>query len=77
VIVDLLTSVRATVGGRLRYRSFAAMKTQCEKCGAALGPGQEARVCSYECTFCPACSTQMGNICPNCGGRLVPRKPQP
>ncbi|TMC29457.1 MAG: DUF1272 domain-containing protein [Chloroflexi bacterium] len=53
------------------------MKTHCEKCGSLLTPDREARVCSYDCTFCSACATGMKNVCPNCGGELVPRRPPP
>ena len=49
------------------------MRTECEKCSAALAPTAEARICSYECTFCPTCSTGMNDTCPNCGGELVAR----
>jgi hypothetical protein len=49
------------------------MRDVCERCGTALEPGGEAVICSYECTFCPACGTAMSNVCPNCGGELVPR----
>ena len=34
----------------------------------------EARICSYECTFCASCVDDvLGNVCPNCGGGLAPR----
>ena len=33
----------------------------------------ELYVCSYECTFCRACTEEMGRVCPNCGGELVGR----
>jgi hypothetical protein len=33
----------------------------------------EARICSYECTFCAGCADSMNGRCPNCGGELVPR----
>jgi hypothetical protein len=33
----------------------------------------EAYICSYECTFCPACKAAMNAVCPNCGGNLVER----
>ena len=33
----------------------------------------EARICSFECTFCPACADAMASVCPNCGGELVRR----
>ncbi|HVS05205.1 MAG TPA: DUF1272 domain-containing protein [Candidatus Dormibacteraeota bacterium] len=49
------------------------MRPSCEKCGAALPPGGEARICSHECTFCPSCAAGMNGICPNCGGELVAR----
>ncbi|HEV2013438.1 MAG TPA: DUF1272 domain-containing protein [Candidatus Dormibacteraeota bacterium] len=43
------------------------MRTSCEKCGAELRPDADARICSYECTFCPSCAGGMNGICPNCG----------
>jgi hypothetical protein len=35
------------------------MRTECEKCGAGLTPEGEARICTFECTFCPSCSEAM------------------
>jgi len=54
------------------------MKSECEKCHHALPANEMAMICSYECTFCPACSAAMNNVCPNCGGELVgrPRRKQ-
>ena len=49
------------------------MKTACERCGATLAFDGEARICSFECTFCPACADAMESVCPNCGGELVRR----
>ena len=49
------------------------MRTECERCGAELAPDGEARICSYECTFCSACAEAMSAVCPNCGGELVTR----
>ena len=49
------------------------MRPGCERCGAALALDGEVRICSYECTFCPACAEAMSAVCPNCGGELVPR----
>jgi len=49
------------------------MKHTCEGCGAALRDNDEAYVCSYECTFCPACSTSRQYVCTHCGGELVRR----
>jgi hypothetical protein len=49
------------------------MRTECERCGAALVADGDARICSFECTFCVACADAMEGVCPNCGGELVAR----
>ncbi|MFL5926669.1 MAG: DUF1272 domain-containing protein [Gaiellaceae bacterium] len=49
------------------------MRTVCERCSVALAPGGEARICSYECTFCAACARELQHVCPNCGGELLAR----
>src|ERR1700722_17774687 len=49
------------------------MKINCEGGGLALPADGRAYVCSYECTFCPICSSNMHNICSHCGGELVLR----
>jgi hypothetical protein len=51
------------------------MRPNCECCDRDLGPeSQEARICSFECTFCAACAqTRLGGRCPNCGGGLAAR----
>ena len=50
------------------------LRPNCEYCDKDLPPdASEARICSYECTFCAACAEEMQSICPNCGGELVPR----
>ena len=55
------------------------LRPTCEHCGKPLPPNSiEARVCSYECTFCAACVERvLGNVCPNCGGGFVPRPIRP
>lgn len=50
------------------------MKSACERCGNALpAESAEARMCSYECTFCRSCADAMQGHCPNCGGVLRDR----
>ncbi|WP_442792428.1 DUF1272 domain-containing protein [Psychrobacter sp. SC65A.3] len=49
------------------------MKSNCEKCNLDTGLTAVAYICSYECTFCEACSKNMDCICPNCQGNLVLR----
>ena len=51
------------------------MRPNCERCGRDLPPDStEARICSYECTFCSECvEGPLNHVCPNCGGELAPR----
>lgn len=49
------------------------MKTGCMKCEDVLEDMGEAWICSYECTFCTPCTTEMKQTCPNCGGELLRR----
>lgn len=49
------------------------MKTKCEKCAATVAASERAFICSYECTFCPACAGEFRLICPNCAGELLLR----
>lgn len=49
------------------------MRHQCERCGKPLAADGEAFICSYECTFCSACTQEMDTLCPNCGGELLRR----
>ena len=55
------------------------LRPTCEHCNKALPPASlEARICSYECTFCADCVEQvLGNVCPNCGGGFAPRPIRP
>jgi len=55
------------------------LRPTCEHCNKALPPDSlEARICSYECTFCVTCvESVLGNVCPNCGGGFVPRPIRP
>jgi hypothetical protein len=55
------------------------LRPTCEHCARALPPAStDARICSYECTFCAACVENLLNdICPNCGGGFVPRPIRP
>ncbi len=50
------------------------MKPNCECCDRELDPSaDDARICSFECTWCAACAEHLGHTCPNCGGALVAR----
>jgi hypothetical protein len=55
------------------------LKPNCECCDRDLPPeSREARICTFECTFCADCATQrLGGLCPNCGGDLVVRPIRP
>lgn len=55
------------------------LRPTCEHCNKPLPPDSlEARICSYECTFCASCvETILHDVCPNCGGGFVPRPIRP
>jgi hypothetical protein len=55
------------------------LRPTCENCNRTLPPDSlEARICSYECTFCAACvDAVLENVCPNCGGGFAPRPIRP
>jgi hypothetical protein len=55
------------------------MRPNCECCDRDLPPtNREARICTFECTFCAECAqTRFGGVCPNCGGELVARPVRP
>ena len=55
------------------------LRPGCECCDKDLPPESlDARICSFECTFCSACAQEvLKGICPNCGGELVPRPRRP
>jgi hypothetical protein len=51
----------------------------CENCGKNL-PNEsiEAMICTFECTFCIDCVTNvLQNVCPNCGGGFEKRPTRP
>jgi hypothetical protein len=55
------------------------LRPNCECCDRDLAPDSaEARICTFECTFCAECvETRLGGRCPNCGGDFVPRPVRP
>ena len=55
------------------------LRPNCELCDKDLAPDAiDARICTYECTFCAACvENVLHNVCPNCGGGFEPRPIRP
>jgi uncharacterized protein len=55
------------------------LRPNCECCNVDLPPAAtNARICSFECTFCAACVDQrLHGVCPNCGGGFAPRPIRP
>jgi len=55
------------------------LRPNCEYCDKDLPPNAtDARICSYECTFCADCVEKvLHNVCPNCGGGFQPRPIRP
>lgn len=59
--------------------SMLELRPLCEHCATALPPSStDARICSFECTFCARCVGELlANVCPNCGGGFSPRPIRP
>jgi len=55
------------------------LRPNCEYCDTDLPPDSlEARICTFECTFCAACVEEhLLDVCPNCGGGFAPRPIRP
>ncbi|HZK90612.1 MAG TPA: DUF1272 domain-containing protein [Stellaceae bacterium] len=55
------------------------LRPNCEYCDKDLPPdAADARICTYECTFCAECvETHLDNVCPNCGGGFEKRPIRP
>jgi hypothetical protein len=55
------------------------LRPNCECCDRDLPPdSMEARICTFECTFCQGCAQGvLRGVCPNCGGELVRRPIRP
>ena len=55
------------------------LRPTCEHCNKALAPDSlEARICTYECTFCATCvESVLDDVCPNCGGGFAARPVRP
>jgi hypothetical protein len=54
------------------------LRPNCERCDDDLPPDSDARICSFECTFCAKCAEgALNNTCPNCSGELVRRPIRP
>nr|WP_255599389.1 DUF1272 domain-containing protein [Hasllibacter sp. MH4015] len=55
------------------------LRPNCEWCDRDLPPDTaEARICSYECTYCADCVRNvLHDVCPTCGGGFQPRPIRP
>ena len=55
------------------------LRPNCECCDRDLPPDSaQARICTFECTFCADCvATKLNHGCPHCGGNFVPRPVRP
>jgi hypothetical protein len=55
------------------------LRPNCECCDKDLAPdSREAMICTYECTFCASCVTDvLKGACPNCQGEFVRRPIRP
>jgi len=68
-----------SVNPHTKEKRLLLLKPNCECCNKDLIPeSTDARICSFECTFCVTCAeTVVDGKCPNCGGELVTRPRRP
>ena len=64
---------------KVKFVRTLELRPTCENCDKSLPPdSQEAMICTYECTFCSTCVTEiLENVCPNCGGGFEKRPVRP
>ena len=86
VVRDRLAAAGPQSGTGLAYydevrwrRAMLDIRPNCECCDRDLPNGDpDARICTFECTFCARCATEVfDNACPNCGGNFVERPTRP
>ena len=55
------------------------IRPNCEHCGKDLpNTSTEAMICSFECTYCKTCATEVfKNVCPSCSGNFTKRPIRP
>jgi len=55
------------------------IRPNCEHCNKDLPfDTSEAMICSFECTYCETCASEiLKNRCPNCGGNFTQRPIRP
>ncbi len=55
------------------------LRPVCENCGKKVpNESTDAMICTFECTFCADCVTNvLHNVCPNCGGGFEKRPNRP
>ena len=69
----LLKAADDEEGNGALMRLMSTLKTACEKCGKALPNPAEGLACSFQCTYCAGCASELKMICANCGGALAER----
>ncbi len=55
------------------------IRPNCEHCNKDLpNTSNEAMICSFECTYCKDCATEIfKNVCPSCGSNFIHRPIRP
>jgi hypothetical protein len=73
------TNKESNAGALHKGNVMLELRPTCENCNKPLPPSStEAMICTYECTFCKTCVTEvLENVCPNCGGGFCQRPNRP
>ena len=69
----LLKAAEDEEGNGALMRLMSTSKTACEKCGRSLPNPAEGLACSFQCTYCAGCASELKMVCPNCAGALAER----
>ena len=70
---SLLKAAEDEEGNGALMRLMSTPKGTCEKCGKSLPNLTEGLACSFQCTYCTGCASELKMVCPNCGGELAER----
>ena len=73
-----IASLQVTGGWPTLEAMALELRPNCEMCDVDLPANAvNARICTFECTFCADCVDTIRNVCPNCGGGFTPRPIRP
>ena len=79
LLTDAWETRAPSVSSATEQTTMLELRPNCELCDRDLPPDSpDARICTYECTFCADCvENVLHDVCPNCGGNFEARPVRP